>query len=234
MMIGGWLASMPVSGGPILLFYALEQGTPFAAQAAHFSVISVLGVASYCVVYGWVARRFRWWICLACAWVTFFLTVWLLRGLPIALLPAVGVTLLGLIVGRRLLPGIRAQAAPRPPPRWDLPLRLVAALTLVLSLTYLATWLGPTWSGLFTAFPVASAVVGAFSHAQQGPDAAIGFFRGMLGGMHGFCLFCAVLAITLVPYGTLAGFLLAIAAQLMVQGLGLWMMRRAKSAAAVK
>ena len=226
MAVGGWLASLPINAGPILLFFALEQGTAFAASAAQFTISSVVGVATSCLAYGWIAQRFNWSICLLGAWAVFFATVALLRLVPMPLVPALVVSVAALYSARKLLPVVGPVAVSASRPRLDLPMRIVATLALILTLTYLAGWLGPRLSGLLTAFPVASAVVGAFSHAQQGRDAAVSFFRGMLGGMHGFCIFCAVLSLTLQPYGVMVAFALALSAQAVIHGLSLWLRQR--------
>ncbi len=222
MGIGGWLASMPVNAGPILLFFAIEQGEEFAAGAAQFTLVSIIGVAAYCLNYTWMARRWHWSFCLLVSWLVFFLTVFALRDWAVALWPLLAVSAASVLVARRFLPHTKHMGAWPAATRWDLPLRLLAAIALILVLTYLAEWLGPRWSGLLTAFPIASTVIAGFAHARQGTDAAINFFRGMLGGMPGFCLFCAVLAISLVPFGTLTAFALALAAQLGAHGAGFW------------
>ncbi len=226
MGIGGWLASMPVNAGPLLLFYSIEQGHAFAAGAAQFTLVSIIGVGIYCVNYTWMAQRWHWSLCLLVSWLVFFLAVFLLRDWSVDLLPMLAVSVASLLVARLLLPAAkRARAWPALTP-WDLPLRLLAAIALILVLTYLADWLGPKWSGLLTAFPIASTVIAGFTHARQGPDAAINFFRGMLGGMPGFCLFCAVLAVSLVPLGVPQAFALALFAQLGAHGVGLWWIRK--------
>ncbi len=226
MAMGGWLASLPVSGGPILLFYALEQGTAFAADAARFTVLSGVGVATYCLAYGWAAQRLPWMASLSLAWLCFLVTAALCRWLSLSLLPAFGLAVASYVTARKLLPPTPAIIQPSGRQRWDLPLRVVAAVALVLTLTYLAERLGSRWIGLLTAFPVASAVVGAFSHSQSGAPAAIGFFRGMLGGMHGFSLFCAVLALTLMRFGITVAFAMALGAQLLTHAAGLLYLRR--------
>ena len=229
MGIGGWLASMPVNAGPILLFYSLEQGEEFAAGAAQFTLVSIMGVAVYCLNYAWMARRFHWSWCLLVSWLVFFLTVLVLRDWRVTLWPLLAISSASVLVAARFLPRTEHMGVWPTSTRWDLPLRLLAAIALILVLTYLAGWLGPRWSGLMTAFPIASTVIAGFAHARQGTDAAINFFRGMLGGMPGFCLFCAVLAISLVPFGIPSAFALALTAQLVAHGVGLGWMRRRRS-----
>lgn len=226
MGIGGWVASLPVNGGPILLFFCLEQGEAFGANAARFTLVSIMGVGFYSLTYAWLAQRAHWSLCLLGAWTVFIAAMFALRHWSASLPVMVTVSVICLLACRRLLPAARKAVVLAPPTRWDLPMRLLTAVVLVLTLTYLAEVLGARWSGLLTAFPIASTVVAGFTHARQGPDAAINFFRGMLAGMPGFCFFCAVLALALVPLGTTAAFALAILAQLCAHAFGLLFMGR--------
>lgn len=226
MGIGGWVASLPVNGGPILLFFCLEQGNAFGANAARFTLVSIMGVGLYSLAYAWLAQRMHWTVCLMGAWVVFFAAMFLLRDWNATWPVMLAASVTSLLVCRHLLPAARKAVAMSSPTRWDLPMRLATAIVLVLVLTYLADMLGARWSGLLTAFPIASTVIAGFTHARQGPDAAINFFRGMLAGMPGFCLFCAVLVLALVPLHTFSAFLLAILAQMGAHAFGLMFMRR--------
>jgi hypothetical protein len=103
--------------------------------------------------------------------------------------------------------------------RIDLPLRMLAAVTLILALTGLARWLGPHLAGLLTPFPVATSVIASFTLAQQGRPGAVAFMRALTGTMYGFCIFCYVLALTLAapqPLTIAAAFALALMLQLLL------------------
>jgi hypothetical protein len=104
---------------------------------------------------------------------------------------------------------------------------------LVLGVTGLAVWLGPRLSGAITPFPIATTILLAFTHAQQGAPAAVGFLRAFLPAMWSFALFCFVLAVGVVGLGRDVGFLLALAVHLLVQGavwLG-WSVRASRGSA---
>ena len=49
--VGGWLAGLPLTSGPVSVFLALEQGPGFAARASSRS--------SFCRSAGWPRRRPR-------------------------------------------------------------------------------------------------------------------------------------------------------------------------------
>src|SRR5262249_38702380 len=125
-----------------------------------------------------------------------------------------------------LLPVSRGPRARTERSRWDLPLRTLSAMAVVVSVTGLGRRLGPTLSGAFTPFPVALGVLLAFTHAQQGASSAIKFMRGFLPGMWSFAVFCFVAALSVVPLGGVGGLLLALAAVIPIQAVVLWWMQR--------
>ena len=105
-----------------------------------------------------------------------------------------------------------------------------ASVLLVLAVTGLAAWLGPRLSGAITPFPIATTILLAFTHAQQGAPAAVGFLRAFLPAMWSFGFFCFVLAVGVVPLGRDLAFLLALAVHLVVQG-AVWLGLEARSLA---
>ena len=209
-----------------LFFFAVEQGDAFAAEAARAVIVSLLAVAASGVAYAWAALRTPWWISLPVSWTSFFVTVWLTRGAQWSATLALAAALVSLVLAQVLLPPSGAHEA-RPRPAWDLPLRVIASMTLVVSVTALAHRLGPTLSGALTPFPVAISVLLGFSHAQQGSSAAVSFLRGFMPGMWSFAAFCFVVSVTIVALGTSAAFVLALACALLIQGAVLWGVQRA-------
>src|SRR5262249_34084685 len=118
----------------------------------------------------------------------------------------------------------RTNRTSRPP--WDLPLRMLAATTVVLLLTSLATGLGARLTGLLSPFPVYGATLAAFAHRLEGPAAAIAVLRGLLLGLFSFLAFFWVLAALLVPVGLAGAFAAAAVVALLVQGVALWVVQR--------
>jgi len=232
--VAGLLTSFPIVTGPALLFLAIEQGAAFAAEAARGALAALVAVAAAGVAYAWAALRLPWWASLPASWgaftaLTFVVYAW--HPGPVA---ALVVALASFAAVPWLLPTVRPDAGPPgaaapAAARWvlDLPLRMVSAMALVLTVTELADRLGPELSGAFTPFPVALTVLLAFTHAREGAPAAIRFLRGFLTGMWSFAAFCFVAALAMVPLGRWAGLLLACAAIVPVQGASFWWARRA-------
>jgi hypothetical protein len=216
--IGGWLNALPLVAGPVLLFLALEQGDRFVAQAALSTLAGLGAVAAFAVIYSWTAVARPWWVCVLVGWVAF-------AGLTVALQAVrwtagagLALALAAFGIAPLVLPALPDAPTPEAAPAWDLPLRMTAAVALVLLVTGLAGWLGPRWSGAITPFPIATTILLAFTHAQQGAPAAVGFLRAFLPAMWSFALFCFVLACGVVGLGRDLAFLLALGVSLAVQG----------------
>jgi hypothetical protein len=124
---------------------------------------------------------------------------------------------LSLALAHRALPAEPAAPAPVRPPRWDLPVRMAMTALLVVALAAAAARLGPTAGGILAALPVLACVLAAFTHEQHGAAAVTQLLRGMLAGMAGFVVFCALVAGLAEPAGTAAAFALATAAALAAQ-----------------
>lgn len=229
--VGGVVGGLPVVAGPILLAYALEHGHSFAAQAAAGTLLGLLSLTAFVVVYGRLASRAPWFVCMLCGWVVFALVTVVLDNVTVATGVALGLVCLGFAGGLLLLSGQPAAAAggggaiPQAP-AWDLPVRAGCALALVLALTTAAGWLGPQLSGLLAPFPVITTVLATFTHSQRGSEEAVRLLRGMLTGFVAFALFCFTLAISLEGSTVATAFVLATVAALTAQGLMLTRARR--------
>lgn len=222
----GLVAGFPIVAGPILFFYALEQGPVFASDAALATLLGIFSLSVFVLAYTWRA-----WSggtplsAVMLGWVAFaFCTIAINRVLysptgsvTLGLGKALGWAVLSLFLGVRSLPP-EGELAPRGlPSRWDLPLRMGAAAALVWGLTHFAQAIGPRLGGLLTPFPVASTVLAVFAHRQGGSEAARAVLKGMLLALNAFAAFCAVLVLALPRTGLIASFGLGLAAALIVQ-----------------
>lgn len=215
--VGGWIAGFPIVAGPVLFFYAWEQGPDFAARAAVSTLVGLVSLALFAVVYGRSAFRLAWWGSLLVGWAAFGAATFSLQGVALPWFAALPLGAGALGLGLVALPTSREPVRAVPPPAWDLPLRIVATATIVVTLTYLAEFLGPRLSGLLTPFPVATSVLVAFFHREQGGAGAVRILRGLLIALFGFAGFCTVLSLTVVPWGLAGGFGAALATASVVQ-----------------
>jgi hypothetical protein len=112
--VGGWLAGLPIVAGPVLVFYALEQGDAFAARAAHATLAGLIATVAFAVAYAQSSRRQPWYLCMVLGWLAFAAMLLLLYvaqpGLVSSLVVLVAATVLGRRAFRRVRyaePGLR-------------------------------------------------------------------------------------------------------------------------------
>ncbi len=221
--LGGLLVGLPVVAGPTLCFYAIEQGNAFASEAAGGTLLSLVALTAFCVVYAHACRRRSVAVSLVAAYTAWGAAAVLLERVPVSPWVALPSVFAASALAWRALPAIPGRLRPLlRAPSWDLPSRMASAGALVLVLTSLADQLGPEWSGLLTPFPVATAVVAAFTQAQRGPDDVIAFFDGFVPSIAAFATFCFVLAVTLGPLPLPGALAAALAAHLTLSGGLLW------------
>ena len=220
--IGGLLVGLPVVAGPTLCFYAVEQGPAFAARAASGTLLSLVALTVFCVVYAHVCRRGAVAMALVVAYAAWGIVAFLLEPVRIGPSLTLAIVFAACAAGWLALPTMVEVPPALQFPRWDLPLRMASAGALVLLLTSLAERLGPTWSGLLTPFPVATAVIAAFTQAHRGAGAVLAFFDGFVPAITAFATFCFVLAVTLEALPVVWAVLVALVAHLAVSALLLW------------
>lgn len=222
----GLVTALPAVAGPTLGFYAVQQGHAFAATAARGSLIGLVGVAAFSAAYAHASRRYGWLACVLVGWLAFGVVTVAALDVTVDAVSALLIAIMALLVARALMPLAGPARGNWPAPAWDLPLRMIAAATLVFVLTAIADRLGPRLSGLLTPFPVATAIVAGFTHAQQGTPAVVRFFRGYMPALCSFAIFCFVFSRLLPVWGLAATCLAALAVQLLVQALLIVVFRR--------
>lgn len=211
--VGGWLSALPVVAGPVIVFYAIEQGATFGAEAAHATLAGLIATTAFGVVYARSAVRRSWSACVAIGWITFAVVLCLLFAVRPGLVLSLTVLAAATLVGRRALPPGNRAAGDASTPRADLLLRMLAAAALVVVLTGMAQRMGPQLSGLLNAFPILTTIVVAFTHAQRGWPAAAAFVHGYLRALPAFGVFCAVMAVAVRPLGLAGALIGALVAQ---------------------
>jgi hypothetical protein len=215
--VGGWLVALPMTSGPVAFFLATDQGVSFAAGAAVGMLAATISQVGFALSYGATARRGAARALLAgsatFAAATIFLS-FLHWSAPATFALVAVVLAVGFLVARR-----RSSDPPSGPsriPRWDIPVRMVAATTVVVLVTTLAPLLGSHLAGLLSPFPVFGAVLAVFTHHAHGASGATQALDGLVLGLLAPAVFFLTLALALPGLG-LASFALATAAALTAQ-----------------
>jgi uncharacterized membrane protein len=224
--VSGWLVGLPLSSGPVVFFFALEQGNRFASAAAQGALAGIISLSGFSLTYIWISRRTGWLGSILASWSAFFALTYVMDRLRIPLVLAVIAPLLILLVVLKLIP----QAGPAEDlpttPHWEVLVRMIASTAMVLILTGAAKYLGPHLSGLLTPFPVMSSVLAVFTQRFQGAPAATRLLRGLLIGLFTFATFFLVVALMIDHWGVVLAFTTATAACLFIHASSLFLMRK--------
>ena len=224
--VSGWLVGLPLTSGPVIFFLALSNGTTFAASAINGTLSGGFSLVAFCLVYAWLAIRFDWRAALAGSMLAYFGIVLLMQNtlLPFAAL-IISVTLTFLF-GLVLMPrNGTMEFNDIQPGRWDIPFRILIGTSFIILLTELAPFLGSRLTGLLATIPLYTAILTVFAHRLNGPAGAAHVLRGLLFGLFGFSGFFLALSLLLESSGITIGFMAAVAAALVIQGLTFLVLR---------
>lgn len=214
--IGGLLAGLPLTSGPISIYLWVEQGPRFAATAASSSLLSLTPVAIFSIVYGRLAQRLPMPACALCGLGVFLASLYVLQSLALPFWPTWIIGVLAISLGLICLPNQRLAKFRIHYPRWDLPARVFSATAMVLLITLSASILGSQWSGLLSPIPVLAWPLCAFVHQQQGNEPARAVLRGILEGAYGVLIFYTIVAGGLGRFSPVLVYVVAILASLIV------------------
>jgi hypothetical protein len=224
--VGGWLVSLPLTSAPVILFLAIEQGTAFASSAAQNTLMGIISVASFCLVYYWFSFRFGWPVSMLAGWIAFFALTFIEESLILPIFFSFIAVTIFLIVVLKIMPKSQSKDLAITPPRWDTPLRMLVATGFVLGLTGAATILGPQLSGLLAPFPMFTTILAVFTHHFQGAHFTRRLLRAVVAGSFTFVTFFLVISLLVNRWGIEIAFGLALLAAMATHSALLFVIRR--------
>jgi hypothetical protein len=227
--IGGWLVGLPLTSGPVAAFLAIQYGAHFAALATNGSLIGTAAQACFSLGYAMLARR-GWVVALLGGSTAYIVAAFLIKAMPFAHWSFFTVALAALTLAARFIPHREALRSPVSAPRWDLPARMVVVTAVVLTLTGIATVVGPQVAGVLASFPIFGTILAVFAHRMRGAATATQVLRGMVLALYGFAVFFFILGLTLMKTGVFSSFVAATIASLFVQAGALRFIRRGQGA----
>jgi hypothetical protein len=228
---GGWIISLPLTSGPVALFLALDRGSAFASAAAEASLAGCIAISAYGLIYARTAGRYGWPGALAAG-----LVGWLLAALAIQPMlhwpvPALfALVALVIIAAVKLMPARGSAAAAATWSRWDVPLRMAVATSVVIGVTAAAPTLGTGTSGLLAMLPIMGTILAVFAHRAGGASDGVAVQRGILSGLFGTAAFLAVVAGSIERIGVAGSFGIALVTVVAIQTVVLLVLRARSSA----
>ncbi len=220
--LGGLVSAFPAIAFAVLLIDAHERGAEFAARAASATLLGLVTLSVFLVVFGRVAERAGPGRSLVAGWVAVAGVAACIGGVEFGPAESLAIAAVSLAAAYVALPKTNTQAPPPPPLRYELPLRMAATAGLVAALSAAAAELGPHVGGILTALPVLASVLAVFTLAQHGAQALQDLLRGMVTGMAAFVVFCALVAALVQPAGTATAFAAAVLGALAAQAAAAW------------
>jgi hypothetical protein len=229
-VIGGLIATLPISAGPSYVFLALDHDAAFISEGALASFPINAVTMAFCLTYVVLAQRHNTAVSVGGAMV-----VWIALA---ALERLVTWTLLGGLIANAIAFAICIPAfkpfqhvkMPLVTRRWyDIPVRAGMVATLVTIVVALSRWVGPFVSGTIALFPVVLASMTLILHPRIGGPATAAMIANGGWGMMGFGLAIAVLHLAALPLGSAAALSLALATSV-AWNLGLWWLGRRRVA----
>lgn len=195
--IGGRLIGLPLTTGPFIFIIYIQEGSSFAARAAHGVLVGQVALIVFSWVYAISALKMSWNRALAAATLACLTSGALLTSFEIhlfVLLPLLGASWL---IASKFWPDYVIEARTSEVPRWELPARLVVTVVLIVTLTGTASILGPRVAGALSTYPVIISVLGAFSQRRHGPHSTVATLHGLMQSLPITILIMTILAVVL-------------------------------------
>ena len=205
-LIGGLVATLPISAGPVYIFLALDHDAQFIAQSALGSLVTNALNVVFAVTYALLAQRQSLPVSLAGAfggWLGLSMMSWAAGlvqwTLPLAIALNIVIIAASLVVVHPLR-HVRVAAAPT---RWyDLILRAAMVALLVGVVVSLSFTIGPTASGNLAVFPIVLSSIMIILHRRIGGKPTAAIMANAVVGLAGFGIAVITLNLTAVSLGS--------------------------------
>ena len=212
-VIGGVIAGMPWVGGAILFFIGMEQGEVFVLNTLPGVLIGLICWLGFCTTYVIAGQRLSELPSFALGILMYLLIGYAFHNY-VQRLPTTGWFLVMIaltVISLALFPKVKRTNNRTPKPlRFEIPLRMIVITAFVLTITYFAELLGPSWSGILTPFPVMTATLALFIHYTQGIAQVRLALTGMYTGVIGFAFFIISIDFFLPVYGFVNSFIIGL------------------------
>lgn len=212
-VLGGILIGLPLISGPISVFLAIENGAGFAVETARGALAGTVALAVFTCVYAAVCPK-GWFLSVA----LYVLASWIAAELPISAVTLAVSAAAAIVLSLWIMPVPHSAAVKHRPPKHDLLMRMGMMMVLMIAITFLAPYIGPTASGIASTFPYMALTMAVFSQIQGGPDNARRAMHGLMLGMYSGLVFNLVVWALAAEDRLLIAYAAATAAALAAQG----------------
>lgn len=197
--LGGIISSLPITIGPISVFLAIEQGLPFAREAAAGTLLGISSLSTYVIIYIAFAKTRTWYTCWLLGMLGWLIVSFFLTRVPASHLFAAAIGFSSALIHTFYIAHLTVSHTANQGEglkRRDVVARMLTTLVILLTITRFAPTLGPQYSGILTSLPVMWTTFFIFTHVQFGYAALVNFFRGAAMGYFGLVVFFLVVLFT--------------------------------------
>jgi len=177
---GGWLIGLPITTGPFLLIIGIQEGVVFAGKTAHGVLLGQMALIVFCWAYAYAAPRHSWQTAIAIGTFACLLTGFFVTSFKFSIWITAPALILLWLLAMKFWPRSSDFTQKIAPPRWEIPVRIVVTLVLLISLSALAPHVGAKVAGALSTYPVIASVLGAFNQRRFGAPATVSTLRGLM------------------------------------------------------
>jgi hypothetical protein len=178
--LGGFFLGLPLTTGPFLLIIGIQEGRSFAKTAAHGVLVGQLSLIVFCFVYAIAAKNLNWIRSILIATIAVWLSGYFFNLVNFSNLGIAMTLFFFWAISLGLFPMYEKPTEKVVAPKWELPVRLITAVLLILLLTATANILGSRVSGALSTYPTIITVLGSFSHRRNGPKYLIATLHALI------------------------------------------------------
>jgi len=195
-LVGGLVATLPISAGPVYIFLALDHDAHFIAQSALGSLVTNSFNVVFALSYALLAQKRGLLVSIGGAFVAWTALIWASGFVAWTLTSAILLNVIIIAGAFRLSAPLRHAPMPRVRTRWyDLVLRAAMVALLVGVVVSLSFRIGPTASGNLAVFPIVLTSIMIILHHRVGGPATAAVMANAVVGLGGFAI--AVIALNL-------------------------------------
>lgn len=226
--IGGLIIALPLVSGPISVFLAAENGAQFAVNAGLGSLAGTAALAYFGFTYASFCPKGRL-LAVALGLFVFASVSFILDALRLSLPWLFLVTIFSIVLMSRLTPVRKEKAQKRQPMKHDLLMRMGFMAVMTIAVTVAAPFIGPSVSGIVSSLPLMALTMALFAQPKgRSPSEAQKVMKGLVSGLMSTAVFYVVLFFVLHDGALAAGYSIASAAAILMQGLCLLYLKKCR------
>ncbi|MFA6264436.1 MAG: hypothetical protein WC670_01805 [Pseudolabrys sp.] len=230
-LIGGLVATLPISAGPVYVFLAIDHGAHFIGEGALGSLVTNAFNIAFAVTYCLLAQKRSMIVSLAGAFVVWFLLSYLFGFVPLGLWGGIAINIVALVSGTALSASLRHVPFLRMRTYWyDYLLRAAMVALLLGVVVTLSYRIGPSASGNLAVFPIVLTSLVLILHPRVGGPATAAVLSNAVIGLGGFAVAMLTLHLTADALGSALALTLTLAVSVGINLLIFYVRRRAKPA----